>query len=103
MKLREIVRRVREGPIISDPPPDPHSIPPPQNDVRSGLPTPAPRIDTLPNIAQGKTPTYAPVTNPQQLSPASRWSQPGGVHIQKGPTGRDYAAGGATPTRTGGF
>ncbi len=95
MKLREIVRKVKEGPL---PPPDKGV-----NDARPGLPTPSPRIDTFPNIAQGKTATYAPVTLPQQLSPDTTWSRAGGVTVQTGPTGKPYAVGGASPTSTPGY
>jgi hypothetical protein len=95
MGILNRMKRIAEGPL----PPADRGV----NDVRPGLPTPSARIDTLPNIAQGKTPTYAPVTNPQQLSPDSTWSKPGGVRIQKGPTGREYPVGGASSTQTRGF
>src|SRR5881409_3792916 len=95
------------GDIPTDRPPTRTRIPAPANDVRPGLSAPTPRIDTPPNVAQGKTDSamgYAPVTNPQQLSPDTRWGGPGTVKIQTHPVpGAQYAATGQTPTMTGGF
>jgi hypothetical protein len=100
MKLREIIRKVREGPTMSDKPRPPlRGLSFPQNDVRLGLPTPAPRKDVTWTRPQPTTSSDSGIS----LSPQTpNWSKPGQVKIPQAPVGK-YAATGQSPTSTGGF
>ncbi len=78
MKLREIVRKLKEGPIISDTPRPPlRGLSFPQNDVRPGLPTPNPRI---PVTWQRPAPTTSDVTG-RVMRPDATWSRSGQVSV----------------------